>query len=107
MDVDAPAGINALPRRALLELLERDGPQVAEVVGAGARDDLVPDDGLARAVGVLAARIGPLGRDVDKDLLGVPGEEAREVGVEGEADDGVFFLFGAVVVRPAFDTVVG
>lgn len=33
-------------------------------------------------------------------------EEAREVGVEGEADDGVLFLLGRVVVRAALDAIL-
>jgi hypothetical protein len=40
-------------------------------------------------------------------LLGVPGEERREVGVEREFDDSVFFLLGGVVVWAAADAVRG
>lgn len=71
------------------------------MVGAGARDDVVPDDGLVGGV----FRAGPFGGYVDEDLLGVPGEERGEVGVEGELDDGVFFLFRAVVMRTASDSM--
>lgn len=73
------------------------------MVGAGVGNDAVPDDGRVCAVVASAAR--PVGSDVDKEVLGVPGEEAGEVGFEREANDGVFFLFGAVVVRAAFDSV--
>lgn len=78
------------------------------MVGARARDDGVPDDGLVglvRAVGDARRGRGPLGRDVDEELLGVPGEQRREVGVERELDDGILFLFGTVVVRPALYSV--
>lgn len=53
------------------------------MVGARARDDGVPDDGLVGLVGGVAGDGGggPLGRDVDEELLRVPGEERREVGV--------------------------
>lgn len=37
-------------------------------------------------------------------MLCVPCEEAREVCVEGELDDGIFFLFTAIVVGAAFDS---
>lgn len=41
---------------------------------------------------------GPSGRHVDEDLLCVPGEERRQIGIQREADVGVlFFLFGIVV----------
>ena len=64
------------------------------------RNDLIPDNSLVcRVVG---AR--PLGGDVDEELLGVPCEERGEVGVEGELDDGVFFLFGAVVMGTTLDS---
>lgn len=49
------------------------------MVGARARDDRVPDDGfvgLVRAVGG-----GPFGCYVYEELLGVPGEQRREVRV--------------------------
>jgi hypothetical protein len=39
-------------------------------------------------------------------LLGVPGEETREVGGEIEADAGVFFFFRAVVVGASFGSIV-
>lgn len=97
-----PAGINALPRGAPLQLLHGRGPDVGEVVGAGRRDDGVPDDGAVGGLGALGGvGVGPLGRDVDEELLRVPGEEGGEVGVEGEADGGVLFLFGGVVVGAA------
>lgn len=73
------------------------------MVGARARDDAVPDDGLVRLV---RGGGGPLGRDVDEELLGVPREQRREIGVERELDDGVFLLLGAIVVRPALDSVL-
>lgn len=43
------------------------------------------------------------GRDVDEQLLGVPGEEGAEIRVEVELDLCVFLAFGRVVVRAAFD----
>lgn len=71
------------------------------MVGAGVGDDAVPDDG--GVVGV--AGPAPVGGDVDEELLCVPCEERGEVCLEGEADDGVFFLFGGVVVGSALDTM--
>ncbi len=105
--VNKPVGIDALAGRAADELLHGDGPDVLQVVGAGVGDDAVPDDGLVRGVGRRPVRAGggggPLGRHVDKHLLRVPREEAREVGVEAELDDGVLLLLAAVVVRTAAD----
>lgn len=74
------------------------------MVGARGGDDVVPDDGLVGGVGA-AARRGPLGRHVDEDLLGVPGEERGQVGVHRELDDGVFLLLAAVVVGTTADSV--
>lgn len=71
------------------------------MVGAGVGDDAVPDDG--RVCGFVGA--GPVGGDVDEEVLCVPGEEAGEVGLEGEADHGVLFLFRAVVMGTALDSV--
>lgn len=99
----SPARIYALARGALAQLLQRRGAQVAQVVGARARDDAVPDDGLVGLV--RAGGGGPLGRDVDEELLGVPREQRRKVRVERELDDGVLLLLRAVVVRPALDSV--
>lgn len=42
---NAPAGINRLAFRTALELLHGNGPNVLQVVGAGVRDDAIPDDG--------------------------------------------------------------
>lgn len=95
--VDGPAG------GALAQLLERGRPDVGQVVGARRRDDGVPDDGAAGLVRRRGRR--PLGGHVDEELLGVPGEQRREVGVQRELDDCVFLLPGRVVVRPAFDSV--
>ena len=53
------------------------------MVGAGRGDDGVPYYGLVLgdiAVDVGCGGRGPLGRDVDEDLLGVPVEEGGEVG---------------------------
>lgn len=104
-----PVRIYALAGGALAQLLERGGADVGQVVGARARDDGVPDDGLVGLVGRSAGDGGggPLGGDVDEELLGVPGEERREVGVQRELDDGVLLLLRAVVVRPAFHSVCG
>ena len=82
------------------------GPEVGEVVGAGVGDDGVPDDGLVGGIDP-SFRGGPLGRHVDKDLLGVPCEQRRQVGVEGELDDGVLLLLRAVVVGAALDSGMG
>ncbi|KUI56760.1 hypothetical protein VP1G_10882 [Cytospora mali] len=77
---------------------------LGQVVGARARDDLVPYDSLVgRIIAVVLTAGRPLGRDVDKDLLGVPVEQRAEVGVEAELDDGVLLLGGAVVIGPARD----
>lgn len=54
-------------------------------------------------VGVVGGGVG--GVDVDEELFGVPVEERGEVGVEVEADLGVFFAFGGVVVWSALDAV--
>lgn len=104
--VYAPAG------GALAQLLQRRGADIGQVVGAWARDDGVPDDGLVRLVRAAVAYTrardhGPLGRDVDEELLRVPGEQRREVRVQRELDDGVFLLLRAVVVRPAFHPARG
>lgn len=73
------------------------------MVGARVRDDGVPDDGRVGRVGARGG--GPVGRDVDEDLLRVPREEGGEVGLEGELYDGILFLLGGVVVRAALDTI--
>jgi hypothetical protein len=99
----AAALVDGLAGGALAQLLEGGGANVGQVVRRGARDDGVPDDG---AVGlVLLVRGRPLGRHVDEELLGVPGEERREVRVERELDDGVLLLLGRVVVRSSLDSV--
>lgn len=78
------------------------------MVGARGGDDGVPDDGAVGGLGALGGvGVGPLGRDVDEELFGVPGEEGGEVGVEGEADGGVLFLLGGVVVGAALVSVGG
>lgn len=58
-------------------------------------------------MGIRLVRGGVCGVDVDEELFCVPVEERREVGVEVEADLGVFFAFGGVVVWSAFDAVLG
>lgn len=99
---DIPARINALPLRAPPQLLHSRRPDVGEVVRARGRDDGVPDDGAVGGLGALGGvGVRPLGRHVDEELLGVPGEEGGEVGVEGEADRGVLFFLGGVVVGAA------
>lgn len=70
------------------------------MVGAGVGNDAIPDDG---RVGVVLLA-GPVGSDVYKHLLGVPCEEARKVGFEGESQNRVFLLLGGVVMRAALDT---
>lgn len=83
------------------------------MVGARARDDGVPDDGLVGLVRVVVSGAvirgsssRPLGRHVDEELLGVPREQRREVGVERELDHGVFFPLVAVVMRLALVPVI-
>lgn len=74
------------------------------MVGGGARDDGVPDDGtvgLVRGDAVGGGGRGPLGCDVDEELLGVPGKERGQVGVEGKLYYSIFLFLRAVVVRPA------
>lgn len=101
----ASAPVHGLAGGALAQLLERGGADVGQVVRGRGGDDGVPDDG---AVGlVLGPRGLPLGGHVDEELLRVPGEERREVGVERELDDGVLLLLGRVVVRAALDSVKG
>ena len=48
---DKPAGIDGLAGGAADEFLHGDGADVLQVVGAGVRDDAVPDDGLVCGVG--------------------------------------------------------
>lgn len=100
-----PARIYRPPRCALLELLQCRGAVLGQVVCRRARDDAVPDDRLVRRVPTTATVpiIRPLSRNVHEHLLGIPREQARQVGVEAELDDGVLFLFRGVVVRPALD----
>jgi hypothetical protein len=90
----AAVRIYALAGGAPAQLLERGGADVGQVVGARARDDGVPDDGLVGLVhGVEAGRRrGPLGRYVDEELLRVPGEQRRQVRVERELDYGILLL---------------
>lgn len=97
-----PARVDALALGAALELLHGDRANVLEVVGARVGDDGIPDDG--RVGHIVGSR--PFGSNIDEDLLRVPVEEAREVGVEGEADDGVLFLLGGVVVRAALNAIM-
>jgi len=101
----ATVGVDALALGALLQLTHGSRTDVGEVIGTGRGDDLIPDDGLVGGIGAGSSlgAIGPFGRDVDEDLLRVPGEEVREVGVEGELDDGIFFLLARVVMGPALD----
>lgn len=73
------------------------------MIRARARDDGVPDDSLVGGVVAVGARGGPLGRDVDEDLLRVPREERRQVGFEGELEDSVLLLLVAIVVRASAD----
>lgn len=75
------------------------------MVGTGGGDNGVPDHGLVGRIRLCVVGGWPLSAYVDEDLLGVPCEERGEVGVEGKVDDGVFFLFAAVVVRSASDTI--
>lgn len=95
----ATAGVNGLSGGAPPQLLERGRTNVEEMVGAGVGDDGVPNDGRIGCI----VRAGPVGGDEDKEVLGVPSEEAGEVGIEGEAEDGVLFFLVAVVVRTALD----
>jgi len=79
------------------------------MVGAWGGDYAVPDDGLIRRVAARAraARRRPLGCHVDEQLLGVPSEKRREVGVKGELYYCVLLLLGGVVVWAAADTEWG
>lgn len=98
---DLPARVNRLALGAALKLLHGNRANVLQVVGTRVGDDGVPDDSLVGGI----AGAWPLGSDVDEELLSVPCEEGREVGFEGELDDGVLLLLGAVVVRTTLDTV--
>jgi hypothetical protein len=101
----APAGVNGLALGAALELLHGSRANVLQMVCARVGDDAIPYNG--RVCNVLTLGRGPVGGHVDKDLFRVPCEEAGEVGVEGELDDGVFFLFAAVVVWTTLDSANG
>lgn len=81
---DLPTWIYRLPGCALPEFLQCGGTNVGEVVRTRGSDDLVPDHGLVLGhVPLGNGRRGrrPLGCYVDEDLLRVPGEEGREVGL--------------------------
>lgn len=101
LPVNIPARVNSLALSTALELLHGNGANVLEMVGARIRDNTIPNDG--RVCGVLRAR--PFCCYVYEDFFRVPVEEAREIGVEGESNDGVLLLLGAVVVRAALDTI--
>jgi hypothetical protein len=97
---EATVGVDSLSFGTALELLHSHRSDVLEMVGAGIRDDLVPDNSLVgRIVGS-----GPLGSDIDKYLLSVPCEKASQIGIQVESNNCIFLLLGAVVVRSAFDT---
>lgn len=75
------------------------------VRGGSGGDDGIPDDGF-RGTSLCGAGLvrGGIGRvDVDEELLGVPVKEGSQVGVEVEADLGIFFTFCRVVMGSAFD----
>lgn len=57
------------------------GAKVAEVIGAGAGNDGVPDNGFVGSVGA-GLGAGPLRRHVDEKLLSVPCEERGQIGVQ-------------------------
>lgn len=72
----------------------------------GRGNDSVPDHGLGLwgiGVGVVGGGVARV--DVDEELLCVPVVERGEVCVEVEADLGVFFALGGVVVWSSFDAV--
>lgn len=95
-EANIPAAVDGFAFCAGHQLFHGTGAYVLEVIGAGARDDGIPND---RGISdIFAGR--PLGGDVYEDLLCIPGEEARQIGVEGEPDNGVLLLLGAVVMRP-------
>ena len=102
---DAPARINALPLRTLLQLLHSSRPDIRKMIRARRRDDGIPDYGAVGGDAVGGVGVRPLGGDVDEKLLGVPGEEGGEISIEGEADGGMLFLFGGVVVGAAHGSV--
>ena len=80
------------------------------MVSAGRSNYAVPDNGLVGGGvtgdgGAIGCGRRPFGRNVDEELLGVPCEQGRQIGVKGELYDGVFFLLAAVVVRTSADSV--
>lgn len=95
-----PARIDALAVRALLQLLQCRGAKVAQMIRAGRRDDAVPYDGLVGLIGL--CWLGPLRRHVYKHLLRVPCKERRQVCLQGELEDGIFFFSRGVVVWAPF-----
>lgn len=66
-------------------------------------DDGIPDHRFIDQLPRRGGGIRPVGGDIDENLLGVPGEEGGEVCGEREADVGVLFAFGGVVVGSAAD----
>lgn len=79
---------------------------VPGIRGRRGRDDRVPDYSFGGAgLRVCVVRGGVCGVDVNEELFCVPVEEWGQVCVEVEADLGVFFAFGGVVVWSAFDAV--
>ncbi len=68
--INIPIWVDGLSGGALSEFLQRSGPNVQKMVGAGVGDNAVPNDGrVCRVVGA-----GPVGGDVDEEVLCVPGE---------------------------------
>lgn len=72
------------------------------MIRARVRNNSVPNHGL---VGRIVHPRRPLSGYVHEQLLRVPRKERREVRLEGEFEDGVLLLLGAVVVRPALDNL--
>lgn len=97
---DLPVGVDSFSFSAALELLHSHGTNILEMVGAGVRNDLVPDNSLVGRI--VGSR--PLGGNIYEYLLSVPCEEASQIGVQVESNNCIFLLLGAVVVRSSLDT---
>ena len=110
---NVPSTINTLPPPTLDQLPLRHLPQIRQMIRTRTRNNRIPNARLVRRRHNIPLRFLTLTRGlvprcchIDEYLFRVPRKEAGEVGGEVEADAGVFFFLGAVVVRSSFRAVV-